>query len=89
MSGYTNPTESSYIVFCKAMRDEVRVANPTAEFGQMGRLLRARWNNMSETEKASYAVRSQSEPCVFGLRRSSRLRNKRLGLNFWGIKLKN
>jgi len=89
MSGYTNPTESSYIAFCNAMRDEVRAANPTAEFGQMGRLLRARWNNMSENEKASYAVSSQSEPCVFGLRRSSRLRNKRLGLNFWGIKLKN
>jgi len=71
------------------MRDEVKAANPTAEFGEMGRLLRARWNNMNETEKASYAVGRESEPCESGLRRSSRLRNKRLGLNFWGLKLKN
>lgn len=98
MSGFTNPTATStYIVFCHAKRDEVKAANPTALIGDTGCLLRALWNQMSDSEKAAYStprVRidssrnntsvQKSEPA---LRRSSRLRNKRAGVNFFGVKL--
>jgi len=83
-----------FIAFCYAKRDEVRAANPMARFGDMSRLLSARWKELSESEKSAYAVpRNSHKNDGFvisnedsGLRRSSRLRNKRLGLNFWGLK---
>lgn len=91
---------SGYIAFCIANREEVKAANPSAEFGDMGRLLRTRWNGLSESEKAMYdkprvtiqmdlthEPTQDNEPNQV-LRRSSRLRNKRLGVNFWGIKEK-
>jgi hypothetical protein len=85
-----NNTTSPYISFCNAKRHEVKAANPNAAFGDIAKLLRNIWNELSESEKASYNhknnedVNGQPEPVV---RRSNRLRNKRLGLNFWGIKL--
>jgi len=96
-----------FIAFCYAKRDEVRAANPMARFGDMSRLLSARWKELSESEKSAYAVPRHdgfvisNEESAYavprhdgfvisnedsGLRRSSRLRNKRLGLNFWGLK---
>lgn len=96
MSVFANSTFSAYIAFCKVNRDEVKAANPGAQFGDMGRLLRARWNKMSDREKAVYSkprqVQVDSSTNVqseHGVRRSSRLRNKRLGLDFWGLKIKN
>ena len=90
----TNRAVSPFIAFCKAKRDDIKDANPTAELGDMGRLLSAAWKDLSENEKALYAVNHknyivESSHCELGLRRSARLRNKRLGLNFWGLKLKN
>jgi len=91
---------SGYIAFCIANREEVKAANPSAEFGDMGCLLRTRWNGLSESEKAMYdkpPVKVQNDQNIEPtqdnepdqvLRRSSRLRNKRLGLNFWGLKEK-
>jgi len=79
-----------FIAFCYAKRDEVRAANPMARFGDMSRLLSARWKELSESEKSAYAVPRHDGFVISnedsGLRRSSRLRNKRLGLNFWGLK---
>jgi len=79
-----------FIAFCYAKRDEVRAANPMARFGDMSRLLSARWKELSESEKSAYAVPRYDGFVISnedsGLRRSSRLRNKRLGLNFWGLK---
>jgi hypothetical protein len=85
MYGINNSRFSAYIAFCKENRDEVKAVNPAAAFGDMGRLLRDRWNNMSESEKETYASMKNNSSDA-GLRRSSRLRNKRLGVNFWGIK---
>ena len=80
---------SPYIEFCYANRDAVRAENPTAVCGEMGKLLYARW---IEQKKAVYSeprntvcfavVENEQE-----LRRSSRLRNKRLGRDFSGRKL--
>jgi hypothetical protein len=88
----TNRTVSPFIAFCKAKRDEIKAANPTSELGDMGRLLSAAWKELSESEKAVYAVNHKNyavatSQCEYGLRRSNRLRNKRLGLDFWGTKL--
>lgn len=90
----TNRTVSPFIAFCKAKRDDIKAANPTAELGDMGGLLSAAWKELSESEKAVYAVNHKnyviaSSQCESGLRRSSRLRNNRLGLDFFGIKLQN
>ena len=87
---------SPFIAFCCAKRDEVKAANPDASFGDMGRLLAALWKEQNENKKALYTeprthttrecvVATSNEP---GLRRSARLRNKRNGLNFWGLKEK-
>ena len=87
---------SPYIAFCYAKRDEVKAANPDASFGDMGRLLAALWKEQNENKKAMHTeprTDTTGEPVAATtnepvLRRSSRLRNKRLGLNFWGLKEK-
>lgn len=97
MSGCNNTTHSAYISFCKAKLDEVKAANPTVAVGFTSPILFRLWNELSESEKSAYGDphssnkhnsnknnESESEP---SLRRSSRLRNKRLGLNFWGTKI--
>ena len=91
MSSFTTRSCSPYISFCNAKREEVRSNNPTANFGDMGRLLSDIWKNMSDIEKAVYA-NPPSQPAVSsdnGLRRSSRLKNKLRGVDFFGCKLKN
>jgi hypothetical protein len=42
---------SAYILFCKEKRPEVQTANPTASFGEMGKLLGELWAKMSDAEK--------------------------------------
>jgi hypothetical protein len=91
----TNLTFSPYIAFCRAKREEVKIANPTANFGDAARILSAIWKDMSESEKAAYTkvfhhVDTRRSPTNEpGVRRSARLRNKQLGLDFWGLKINN
>ena len=91
---------SPFILFCHANRENVRAANPAATFGDMGRLLCGLWKELTESEKAVYndplrAIKNELRERVSapandpGLRRSARLRNKRIGLNFWGCKINN
>ena len=97
MTQPTFKTESPFIAFCNANREQVKTANPTAEFGDVGRLLSVAWKQLNESEKELYSntqknngdtmtLIAHDSPNVLGLRRSNRLRNKRLGLNFWGSK---
>lgn len=88
-------TNSPFIAFCNANRERVKSSNPNVEFGHTAHLLSDEWKQLNDNEKAVYAntqknhgitTNSQS-PNVLGLRRSSRLRNKRLGLDFFGCKL--
>ena len=44
----------AYITFCVLKRPEVIAANPNASFGELGRMLGAIWNSMSDTDKAPY-----------------------------------
>ena len=43
---------SAYIIFCKEKRPDVQAKNPTATFGEMGKLLGALWGGLSDSEKA-------------------------------------
>jgi hypothetical protein len=82
-------TVSPFIAFCHAKREEVKAANPRAN---MGRMLAALWKNMSESERMAYSNQRKSTRIANQpenqqeVRRSSRLRNKSLGLDFWGLK---
>ena len=89
---------SPFIAFCYAKRDEVKAANPKANFGDVARILAILWKEMNNEERApthDYSLRERvaaSAPAPANepeLRRSARLRNKRLGLNFWGCKINN
>ncbi|KAK0518955.1 Non-histone chromosomal protein 6 [Tilletia horrida] len=46
--------KSAYIIFCSEHRDRVKEENPTAGFGDVGRILGAKWKDMSDKEKAPY-----------------------------------
>ena len=81
----TNP----FIKFCQEKRDEVKAANPNANFGDIGMILASLWKEMNQIERTPRVEsRSQVTEADPGLRRSARVRNKRLGLNFWGLTLK-
>lgn len=43
---------SAYIIFCKDKRADIQAKNPTATFGELGKLLGAAWGNLSDAEKA-------------------------------------
>ena len=43
-------------MFCVNKRSEVQSANPTASFGDLGRMLGAIWKTMSDLDKEPYAV---------------------------------
>ena len=43
---------SPYIIFCKEKRPDVVAKNPSASFGEIGKLLGALWGSLSESEKA-------------------------------------
>ena len=93
----TTRTISPFIAFCHANRDAVKAANPDVSFGDMGRILSCLWKEKNESESKGHATpchvydlrqRAVEPENAPELRRSSRLRNKRLGLNFWGLKEK-
>lgn len=46
---------SAFIQFSNAKREEVKQANPDADFGKLGKLLGEMWRALSEEEKAKYA----------------------------------
>jgi uncharacterized protein (DUF2237 family) len=82
---------SPFIAFCNAKRDDFKAANPNADFCDISVLLAIRWKEMSNSERKSYVEKRATHETVAEpeLRRSSRLRNNRLGLDFWGLKMKN
>jgi len=45
---------SAFIVFSNKMRDEVKKANPSASFSELGKLLGKKWQALSDQEKAAY-----------------------------------
>ena len=45
---------SAYMLFCKKERPAIVKANPTATFGEVGKLLGAAWGKLSDASKAKY-----------------------------------
>ncbi|KAG9036829.1 Non-histone chromosomal protein 6 [Tulasnella sp. UAMH 9824] len=45
---------SAFMYFCKDWRDRVKAENPEASFGEVGKLLGAKWKELDEEEKTSY-----------------------------------
>jgi len=84
---------SPFIVFCHAKRNEIKAANPNAKFGDIAKLLTAEWKKLNASQEQTYVrqnvtVSLTPEPSSdAGLRRSSRLRNKLRGVDFFGRKL--
>ncbi|XP_060206883.1 high mobility group B protein 13-like [Lycium barbarum] len=50
-----------YLLWCKDHWDEVKKANPNAEFKEMGNLLGAKWKTVSADEKKPYEEKYQAE----------------------------
>lgn len=49
---------SAYLLFSQAIREEVKAANPDASFGEIGKLLGARWSELSEEDKQQWKDKS-------------------------------
>lgn len=63
---------SAYMFFSQDHRDKVRVDYPEAGFGEIGRILGAKWKEMSEGDKKPYQdmaerdkVRSANEKAAY------------------------
>jgi len=46
--------QSAYMIFCNENRPIVKEENPDAKFGEMGKLLGAKWKELSEEGKKPY-----------------------------------
>lgn len=53
--------QSAYMLFCNEQRPVVKEENPTATFGEMGKLLGARWKELSEDDKAPYSQKAEQD----------------------------
>lgn len=67
---------SAYMFFSQDHRERVKAANPDAGFGDIGRLLGARWKEMSDAEKKPYLdmanrdkARAEAEKAAYNKRR--------------------
>lgn len=45
---------SAYMFFSRDQRERTKAENPTASFGEIGRILGATWKEMSESQKKPY-----------------------------------
>ncbi len=45
---------SAFMHFSLSNREMIKKDNPTATFGQLGKILGTKWNNLSPTEKQPY-----------------------------------
>jgi hypothetical protein len=49
---------SSYMRYAKTVREEIQKANPTADFGTIGKLIGDRWRSLTDEEKAKFGTPS-------------------------------
>ncbi|KAG8911451.1 Non-histone chromosomal protein 6, partial [Tulasnella sp. 417] len=52
---------SAFMYFCKDWRDRVKAENPEASFGEVGKLLGAKWKELDEEEKISYTEQAAKD----------------------------
>lgn len=63
---------SAYMFFSRDQRERTKAENPTASFGEIGRILGATWKEMSESQKKPYIdmaerdkVRAETEKAAY------------------------
>ncbi|EJU00226.1 Non-histone chromosomal protein 6 [Dacryopinax primogenitus] len=52
---------SAYLIFSNEWRDRVKAENPDASFGDVGRLLGAKWKELPDEEKKEYQRKSDED----------------------------
>ncbi|KAK9893524.1 hypothetical protein P389DRAFT_198779 [Cystobasidium minutum MCA 4210] len=52
---------SAYMIFSNEQRQTVKEENPDATFGEMGKLLGARWKEMDDNAKKPYVAKAEVE----------------------------
>lgn len=52
---------SAYMFFANDQREVVRTENPSASFGQIGKLLGEKWKSLSESEKKPYEDKASED----------------------------
>ena len=52
---------TAYFLFCAAHRDEIKEKNPSAKFGEIGKLLSEQWKSASKAEKDKYEKQANEE----------------------------
>eukprot|EP01031_Cornospumella_fuschlensis_P045452 gene45452-55619_t len=57
----TKRAPSPYIIFCTEKRKELKAQNPTATFGEMGKMLGQLWAQMDDKAKAQYNKQSAAK----------------------------
>lgn len=50
---------SAYILFCKASREKVAKSNPDASFGEIGKLLGAKWKGLNADQKEVWTAKAE------------------------------
>lgn len=52
---------SAFMLFSQAHREATKTANPTATFGEMGKILGEKWKNASESEKKKFQIEAEKD----------------------------
>ncbi|KAI8341308.1 non-histone chromosomal protein 6 [Chlamydoabsidia padenii] len=52
---------SAYMFFSQEQREKVKTDNPEASFGQIGKLLGAKWKALSDAEKKPYQDKADED----------------------------
>ncbi|KAG0271968.1 Non-histone chromosomal protein 6 [Linnemannia exigua] len=56
---------SAYLLFCEEWREKVKAQNPTASFGETGRLLGEQWRAYSDEKKAPYIAKHEKSKAKY------------------------
>ncbi|ORZ13543.1 high mobility group box domain-containing protein, partial [Absidia repens] len=52
---------SAYMFFSQSNREQIKAENPDATFGQLGKLLGAKWKELSDAEKKPYQDKADAD----------------------------
>ncbi|KIJ34885.1 hypothetical protein M422DRAFT_60408 [Sphaerobolus stellatus SS14] len=52
---------SAYMYFSQDWRERIKTENPDASFGEVGKLLGAKWKELDEEEKKPYVEQAQAD----------------------------